>query len=102
MPAVTRKVQVIHLSKLDTLPGTHRSPADLDCEGATVIRLEDGTARVSVWIENVERTLAIRYSYALDAKGNYVLGSARYAGGHRSIIADTSEINTSTDLASTD
>jgi len=84
--------QVIHLSKLDTLPGTHRSAADLDCDGATIIRLNDGSARISVWIDNAQQTLAIRYSYELDVTGQYILGSARYAGGHRSIIADTSEI----------
>lgn len=84
--------QVIHLSKLDTLPGTQRSAGDLDCDGATIIRSEDGSLRVSVWIDNTQQTLAIRYSYELDADGQYILGSARYAGGHHSIIADTSEI----------
>lgn len=73
-------IQVIQLSELDTLPKTSRCPADMDCDGATVIVLQDGSLRVAVWSAKGDMTPSIRYSYHLDTSGNYILGSARYRG----------------------
>ncbi len=86
-----RIIQLVQLSKLDTLPGTSRCPADMDCDGATVVVLENGIVRVVVWVEHPQRTLSIRYNYEVDKLGGYVLGSARYRG-HHSIATDTAEI----------
>ena len=77
---MARVVKTIRLGKLDTLPGTSMSPGDMDCDGGIVVVREDGSLSVAVWITNAEGRPSIRYSYKIDAHGNYILGSARYAG----------------------
>ena len=78
--AMGRIAKTILLSELDTLPRTKRCAADLDCNGAMVIVREDGSARVAAWAAKGDQTPSIRFSYEVDAQGNYVLGSALYSG----------------------
>lgn len=77
---MTRIVKTVKLTKLDTLPGTKLSPADIDCDGGIVVGRDDGSLSVAVWTETTQGRPSIRYSYKIDSQGNYVLGSARYSG----------------------
>jgi len=73
-------VNTIRLSKLDTLPGTKLCPADLDCDGGMVVVRDDGSLSVAVWVIDNDGRPSIHYSYKVDARNNYILGSARYSG----------------------
>jgi len=75
---MARVVKTIKLSKLDTLPGTKLCAADMDCDGAMIVVRDDNTIRVVVWVTKPGGQQSIHYSYKIDAKGNYILGSARY------------------------
>ncbi len=72
-------IRTIKLNRLDTLPGISRCPADIDCDGGLVVVRDDGSLSVAVWVTNSENRPSIRFSYKMDAKGNYILGSARYS-----------------------
>ena len=72
-------IRTIKLSRLDTLPGMSRCAADIDCDGGIVLVRDDGSLSIAVWVANSESRPSVRFSYKIDAKGNYILGSARYS-----------------------
>jgi len=57
------------------------SPSDMQCDGAIVVMRDDGSISVAVWVASPTHPdrPSIRYSYKIDAQGNYILGSARYS-----------------------
>ena len=52
----------------------------MDCDGALVFIRDDGSQIVAVYVgESETDRYSFRYTYKLDASGNYVLGSSWYA-----------------------
>lgn len=55
------------------LPGSDRSPQDLKADGSSVRTNSDGSKHVTIWSRE-----GSRYSYDVDAKGQFVKGSAHF------------------------
>jgi hypothetical protein len=63
-------VDVQHVNRYVQLPGANKAAGQMGADGATITTYNNGTKMVTIWIGHSQALY--RYSWKVDADGNYI------------------------------
>jgi hypothetical protein len=67
------KIDEQQVNRYVQLPGTTKTAGQMGADGATISTFSDGTKMITIWIGHAQALY--RYSWKVDAAGNYISNS---------------------------